>query len=90
MEFFFSLPPRPDRHWGPSSHLPNGNRGTVTLGVKRPGREAEHSPPSNPEVKNLWSCTSIPTIRVHGAVLNLAKKTSSWHGATLGTGAALS
>jgi hypothetical protein len=25
---------------------------------KRPGREADHSPPSNTEVKTVWSCTS--------------------------------
>jgi hypothetical protein len=29
--------------------------GTLFLGVKRPGREADHSPPSNAEVKNAWS-----------------------------------
>jgi len=31
------------------------------LEVKRPGREAEHSPPSDSEVKNSWICTSSPT-----------------------------
>jgi len=30
------------------------------LGVKRPGREADHSPPSNTAVKNAWSYTSTP------------------------------
>jgi len=30
------------------------------LGVKRPGREAEQSPPSSVEVKNTWSYISIP------------------------------
>jgi len=29
-------------------------------GVKRPGHEANHSPPANAEVKNAWSYTSIP------------------------------
>jgi hypothetical protein len=29
-------------------------------GVKRPGREADHSPPSSAEVKNAWSYTSTP------------------------------
>jgi len=28
------------------------------LGVKRPGREAEHSPPSSAETKKAWSYTS--------------------------------
>jgi hypothetical protein len=29
-------------------------------GVKRPEREAEDSPPSGAEVKNVWSYTSTP------------------------------
>jgi hypothetical protein len=32
--------------------------GALSLGVKRPGREADHSPPSSAEVKNAWSYTS--------------------------------
>jgi hypothetical protein len=28
---------------------------SVSLGVKLPGREADHSPPSRTEVKNAWS-----------------------------------
>jgi hypothetical protein len=34
--------------------------GALSLGVKRPGCEAEHSPPSSAEVKNAWSYTSTP------------------------------
>jgi hypothetical protein len=33
--------------------------GAVSPGVKRPGREADHSPPSNAEVNNAWRYTSI-------------------------------
>jgi len=33
--------------------------GALSLGVKRPGREADHSPPSSAEVKNAWSYTSV-------------------------------
>jgi hypothetical protein len=29
-------------------------------GIKRPGREAEHSPPSQADDKNEWKCASIP------------------------------
>ena len=31
-------------------------------GVKRPGRDVNHSPPSSAEVKNDWNCTraSVP------------------------------
>jgi hypothetical protein len=31
-----------------------------SLGVKRPGSEADHSPPSSAEVKKAWSYTSTP------------------------------
>jgi hypothetical protein len=34
--------------------------GALSLGVKRPGCEADHSPPSSAEVKNAWSYTSTP------------------------------
>jgi len=37
---------------------------------KWPGREADHSPSSNTEVKNGWMYTSIPPIWFHGMVLN--------------------
>jgi hypothetical protein len=36
---------------------PVGTRG-FSLGVKWPGREADHSPPSDAEIKNAWSYTS--------------------------------
>jgi len=31
----------------------------------KPGREADHSPPSNAEVDNAWSYSSTPPIRLH-------------------------
>jgi hypothetical protein len=34
--------------------------GFLSLRVKRPGCEADHSPPSSAEIKNAWSYTSIP------------------------------
>jgi hypothetical protein len=45
--------------------------GALSLVVKRPGREANHSHPSSAEVKNVWSYTSTPPIRLHCVVLNL-------------------
>jgi hypothetical protein len=42
----------------PASY-PVGTRGSY-LGVKRPGREADHSFPSSAKVKNMWSYTSPP------------------------------
>jgi hypothetical protein len=32
----------------------------LPLGVKLPAREADHSPPSSAEFKNVWSYTSTP------------------------------
>jgi hypothetical protein len=43
--------------------------GALSLGLKRPVREADHSPPSSAEVNNAWSYTSTPPIRLHGVVL---------------------
>jgi hypothetical protein len=42
----------------------------LSIGVNRPGGEADHSPPSSVEVKNAWSYTSIPTIRLHSVMLS--------------------
>jgi hypothetical protein len=42
---------------------------SLSLGIKRPGREADHSPPSSAEV-NAWSYTSTPPIRLHDVVLS--------------------
>jgi len=40
-----------------------------TTGLKRAGRETDHSPPSSVEVKNVLSYASAPPIRLHGVVL---------------------
>jgi hypothetical protein len=42
----------------------------LSLGIKRPGREADHSPPSSAEVQNAWRYTSTPLIRLHSVVLS--------------------
>jgi hypothetical protein len=41
----------------------------ILLGVKRPGREADHSPPPIAEVKKAWVYTPIPPY-IFGIVLN--------------------
>jgi hypothetical protein len=56
----FCSPNRTDRFWGPPNLLFNGYRGLFSPGVKRPGREAEHSPPTSAEVKIMWSYKSTP------------------------------
>jgi len=45
--------------------------GTFYLLVKRPGREAGHSPPYSAEVKNAWNYTSTNTSSWHGAYLSI-------------------
>jgi len=40
---------RPDRPWGPPSPLQNGYR-VFPVGKERPGRAADHSPPSSAAV----------------------------------------
>jgi hypothetical protein len=61
----------PELLWGPPSLLPNGYQGLFPWGVKRPGREADHLPPSSAEVKE-W-------VELY---LN-SYNTSSWRGALL-------
>jgi hypothetical protein len=35
-------------------------QGDLPPGVKRPGHEADHSPPANAELKNTWMYTVTP------------------------------
>jgi hypothetical protein len=51
--------------------------GLFPPGVKRPGRETDHSPPTNAEAKNTWIYTSTPPISLHGVVLNLIRAGTS-------------
>jgi hypothetical protein len=59
--YYLLGPTQPAIQWVP---------GALSLEVKRPGREADHSPPSSAKVKNAWSYTSTPPIRLHGVVLS--------------------
>jgi hypothetical protein len=47
----------PDRLWGPPNTM--GTGGSFP-GAKRPGREADHSPPTSAEVKKMWIYISTP------------------------------
>jgi hypothetical protein len=69
--FLFATVTRPTLR--PSQSPVRWVAGAVSPGVKRPGLEADHSPPSSAEAKNAWSYTSTPPL-------------SSRHGAYLSTG----
>jgi hypothetical protein len=56
----FTSPCRPDGLWGPPNLLSNGYWGALSPGVKRQGREADHSPPTSAGVKKMWIYTSSP------------------------------
>jgi hypothetical protein len=51
---------------GSGAHPASYPMGTVSLSleVKRPGREADHLPPSSAGVKNAWHYSSTPPIRL--------------------------
>jgi len=49
----------------------------LSIGVKRPGREADNSHPSSTDVKNEWRYTSTTPIRFPGVVLSLKKSTET-------------
>jgi hypothetical protein len=53
------------RSWGPPSLLYNGYRVSFP-GVKRPGRNVNHSPLSTVDVNNEWRYTSTPPLHLHG------------------------
>jgi len=48
--------------------------GSLSPEMKRPGREADHSPPSSAEFMNALSYTSTPPIRLHDMVLSEAQE----------------
>jgi len=50
--------------------------GVLSLGVKQPGHEADHSPPSRVEIKNACSYTSI-TLYVSKTWCLVTRTTSS-------------
>jgi hypothetical protein len=57
---------------GSGAHPASYSMGTRVSfpGGKAAGREADHSPPCSAEVKNAWSYTTTPPIRLHGVVLS--------------------
>jgi hypothetical protein len=82
-ELFYSSPST-DQLWdqSPTKWVPR----FICLGLKRPEREADNSPPFSAEVKNAWSYTCTSTTRLNGAVVNETMDPSSLCGAYLSTG----
>jgi hypothetical protein len=66
-DFLFSTAPRPALGPHPASY-PLGT-GALSPGVKRLGREADHSPPSSAEIENGGAIPPLST-RFHDVVLN--------------------
>jgi hypothetical protein len=64
--FLFTTESRPAL--GPTQPNIQGIPGSLSLGLKRPRREADHSPPSS--AKLVCSYTSTPPIRLHGVVFS--------------------
>jgi hypothetical protein len=64
-QIFFSSPKCPEGLLRPSSLLSNGYRGSFP-GLKRSGRNVDHSHPSNAEVRNEWRYMSAPPICLDG------------------------
>jgi hypothetical protein len=58
----FSSPQRPDRLSGPPSLLSKVYRRQFPRGVKRPKREADHSPPSSVQFRNGGAVPPLPHI----------------------------
>jgi hypothetical protein len=57
----FSSPRRPKPALGSTQPPTQCAPGALSPGVKRQGREADHSPPASVEVKKIWIYTSTPT-----------------------------
>jgi hypothetical protein len=72
--FLFTTASRPAL--GPTQPLIKRVQGALSLGVKQPGREADHSAPSSAEVKNEWSYTFHSTLRLHDLVLSWSTGTT--------------
>jgi hypothetical protein len=54
------LPIKNFKYIGKFNFKTNGYRGLFLSWINRPGREADHSPPTSAEVKTTWMYTSTP------------------------------
>jgi hypothetical protein len=70
--FLFTTASRPAQ--GPTQPSILWVPGVFSLGVKRLGREADHSPPSSAEVKKAWNYTSTSPVRLYVVVFSYEKR----------------
>jgi len=61
--FFLATAPRPTL--GPTQPPIQWIPWSPSPGINRPGGEVDDAPPSSAEVKNAWSYTSSPPVRLH-------------------------
>ena len=78
MKEIFSSAKYPGRVGGPPSSIFSEYWGSF-LG----GKTADHSPPCSAEIKNEWSHTSAPPIRIHGTEMDNFISTSTFIVVTL-------
>jgi hypothetical protein len=67
---FFPTLQHPDWLCGPPSLLSNGDWGLFTWGVKWLGHEADYSPPSSAEIKNVGAIPPLPHIFMVWCLIN--------------------
>jgi hypothetical protein len=73
MRFFFSSLPRSDGSGPQAVFCPMDTEGSYPeIKVTEPGRKADHSSPSNVDVKNAWSYDSTPPTRLNGFLFSSA------------------
>jgi hypothetical protein len=61
----------------------------LSLQVKWPGHEADHSPPYSAKVTNVWSCTCNSSVVFIAWYFIKHSDTFSWYGTSLGMGTSL-
>ena len=69
-DFLLASPSKPAL--GPTQPLFSVYRGSFP-GVKQLGREVKHSFPSSAEVKNEWSCTTMPPMCLHSLTRKISR-----------------
>jgi hypothetical protein len=70
LERFFSSPHRLKPALGPTQPPIQWVHGALSLGVKQPGHELSHSPPSSSKVKNSGAIPPLPNVFMAQCLIN--------------------